>query len=327
MLKPTRRHFALGAAAALALPATAWSQAYPNKPVRMLVGFAPGGPTDILARIVAVSLGRSLGQSVVVDNRAGAGGAIAAQALAKADPDGYTLLFAGDGQLTLLPQLNPRAGYESLRDFAMVRTVASQSNVLMARRSSGIVSVDALIRQAKAKPGKLSFGSAGNSTPTHLAGVLFEEATQTELLHIPYRGASAAMTDFVGGRLDMIFVGMPVALQYAKDDRFAMLAVTGGQRAAALPQVPTFKEAGVGGLGNEIDVWWAVTAPVGTPPAILQRLDAATRAALDDPALRQSFEQQGVTLTNRDAATTARRVQEDHARWAALVKAGKISAE
>ena len=168
--------------------------AYPNKPVRMLVGFAPGGPTDILARIVAVSLGKSLGQSVVVDNRAGAGGAIAAQALAKADPDGYTLLFAGDGQLTLLPQLNPRAGYESLRDLAMVRTVASQSNVLMARRSSGIVSVDALIRQAKAKPGKLSFGSAGNSTPTHLAGVLFEEATQTELLHIPYRGASAAMT-------------------------------------------------------------------------------------------------------------------------------------
>lgn len=325
MLAFVRRQFLVALAAAV--PVLALAQAYPVKPLRMLVGFAPGGPTDILARIVATALSKTLGQSVVVDNRPGVGGALAAQALAKAEPDGYTVMFAGDGQLTLLPQLAGNAGYVSLRDIAAIRTVAGQANVLLVHKASGLADLPSLIRQAKAQPGKISFGSAGNGTPSHLVGALLESAAGLDLMHVPYRGAGPAMTDFLGGRLDMMFVGMPVAVQNAQNDRIAMMAVTGAQRSARLPSVPTFAELGIKGLGEETDVWWALAVPAATPGAVRSRLDAALRQAMEDPQLRQAFVVQGVDRLDRDAAATVRRIETDQARWAQLIKAGKIGIE
>ncbi len=322
-----RRRHILGAASLLAVPASSWSQDYPSRPLRLLVGFAPGGPTDILARIVANALGQALGQAVVVDNRAGAAGALAAQVTAKVDPDGYTLLFAGDGQLTLLPQLLPNAGYVTQRDLAVVRTVAGQSNVLLAQRSADITDMPSLLRAARARPGKISYGSAGNGTPSHLVGALFESATQVDLLHVPYRGAGPAMGDFIGGRLDLMFVGMPVASQHAQNPKFVPLAVTGRHRSPRLPQVPTFAELGIVGLGDETDVWWALVGPATLPANVRARLDAALRAAIEDPRLRQAFETQGVDLVDRDSAGTLARIKSDEMRWAGLLKAGKIRPE
>ena len=322
-----RRRDLLRAAALLGAPLPIRAQEYPSRPVRMLVGFPPGGPTDILARILAAAMSRSLGQGVVVDNRAGAAGAIASQALAKAERDGYTVMFAGDGQLTLLPQMSPAAGYSVQRDFALVRTVAGQSNVLIAHRRAGIEDMPSLLRAAQGRPGGLGYGSAGSGTPSHLVGALFENATRTELLHVPYRGVGPAMTDFLGGRLDMMFVGMPVAVQHAQNPKLVTLAVTGRRRSPRLPEVPTFAELGIEGLGDETDVWWAVAAPAGTPAAVLARLDAAVRDALGDPQLRQSFDAQGVELPDRDAAATVARIRTDEARWAALLKSGRIRPE
>lgn len=323
----TRRQLMTTAALMLAAPGWGWAQNYPARPIKMLVGFAPGGPTDILARIVASALGKTIGQSVIVDNRAGAGGALAAQQLAKADADGYTILFAGDGQMALLPQLIKNAGYETLRDIAPIHTVAGQANVLMANKSSGITDLASLVRKAKAEPGRISYGSAGNGTPTHLVGALFEAATGVELLHAPYRGAGPAMSDFLGGRLDLMFVGMPVAAQHAGNDKLAVLAVTGDQRAARFPSTPTFTELGVKGLGAETDVWWAVVAPKGTPEPVRAHIDQAVRAALTDPQLQQAFATQGVAVVDRDATATIQRTEQDHARWAKLIKAGKLKIE
>ncbi|MGB3070773.1 MAG: tripartite tricarboxylate transporter substrate binding protein [Ottowia sp.] len=329
MPESNRRHFLGSLAASLSFGShgLAFAQDYPAKPLRMLVGFAPGGPTDILARIVAAALAKTLGQSVVVDNRPGAAGALAAQVLAKSDANGYTVMFAGDGQLTLLPQLSANAGYVTQRDIAPVRTVAGQSNVLLVNKASGLTDLPTLIRQARSRPGKISFGSAGNGTPTHLVGALLENAAGIELLHVPYKGAGPAMTDFLGGRLDLMFVGMPVATQYVQNDKLALLAVTGAQRAVRLPSVPTFTELGIKGLGEETDVWWAVTVPAGTPAPVRARLDAALKTAMDDPQLRQAFTTQGVDRLDRDAAATLQRIDADHARWAQLIKAGKISNE
>lgn len=324
-----RRHFLTSLAAGLAVtgPGLVLAQDYPSKPVRMLVGFAPGGPTDILARIVGTALSKTLGQSVIVDNRPGVAGALAAQTLAKSEANGYTVMFMGDGQLTLMPQLTANAGYVTLRDIAVIRTMAGQSNVMLVNKASGITDLSSLIRKAKEKPGAISFGSAGNGTPSHLVGALLENAAGIEMLHVPYKGAGPAMTDFLGGRLDVMFVGMPVATQYAQNDRVSLLAVTGAHRVARLPTVPTFAELGIKGLGAETDVWWALGVPAGTPAPVRARLDAALKAAMEDPQLKQSFMTQGVDRLDADAAATVRRIQEDHARWAQLIKAGKITNE
>ncbi|MBU6256792.1 MAG: tripartite tricarboxylate transporter substrate binding protein [Burkholderiales bacterium] len=320
----TRRRFGLSAGALLGAPALGLAKGYPTRPIRMLVGFAPGGPTDILARIVANALGKALDQSIVVDNRSGAGGAVAAQALANSAHDGYTILFAGDGQLTLLPQMSSSIRYVTDRDLAVIRSMAGQSNVLMSNRSTGITDLPSLLRIAKAHPGKLTFGSAGMGTPSHLVGAMFEEAAQVSLLHVPYRGAGPAMVDFMAGQLDLMFAGMPVAVAQAKDQRFAILAVTGRARSPRLPQVPTFAELGVSGLGEETDVWWALTAPAGLPPQVLSRLDAAARAAIADPQLRRAFDEQGIEIVDRDATASLARIHADEARWSRLMKAGKI---
>ncbi|MBL8386393.1 MAG: tripartite tricarboxylate transporter substrate binding protein [Burkholderiales bacterium] len=308
-------------------PIAAPAQPYPAKPVRLVVGFPPGGPTDNLARVVGTALGKALGQSVIVDNRPGAGGLVSLQTLAKQEADGYTILFASDGQMGLLNHLYPKAGLDVRREFVPIRMVAAQSNVLMVNAGKGIGQIEALIGRARAAPGKLAFGSGGIGTPSHLVGLLFESATGTTLLHVPYKGAAMAMTDLIAGQVEMMFVGISVALQQAAREQLRAIAVTGARRAANLPQVPTFEELGVKGLADDVSFWWAVAVPAATPAPVRARLDAALRAAQGDPELRQAFQTQGLDATDLDAAATAARIERDHARWGEMVRAGRIKAE
>lgn len=301
------------------------ADAYLSKPVRLLVAFAPGGPTDILARVLAASMARHLGQAVVVDNKPGAGGALGTKEAARAAADGYTLLFAGDASLTVQPQLFKTAGYDALRDFAPVRMVASQRNVLMANRAQGFTDLKSFIARARAQPRAVSFGSAGNGSPSHLIGALFESESGINLLHIPYRGAGPAMTDLIGGQVHAMFVGMPVALQNAPRGGLAMLAVTGDKRDPALPQVPTFSELGIPGLGNDTAAWWAVMVPASTPPQLVQALDKALAAALADAGTRHNLEAQGVQVLNQDGKAVVQRLRADQAKWARLIKQKNIT--
>lgn len=326
---PARRTFLTAFLASLiTVPALAQPTAYPNRPVRMIVAFAPGGPTDVLARVVATGLGRALGQQVIVDNRAGSGGILGTRETARAAPDGYTLIFAGDASLTVQPQLGgAAAGYDALKDFTALRGVASQANVLVVNASKGITDIPSLVARAKAAAGTVSFGSAGTGSPSHLIGALFESQTGIDMLHVPYKGAAPAMNDLLGGQVDALFVGTPVALQMAGRKELRMLAITGDKRNRDLPNVPTFAEAGVRGLGSETSIWWAVMGPAGLPPAVASRLESALQATLADPEVQKGLATQGVETLNLDAKSTQQWVMRDQAKWGALIRAKKIAAE
>jgi tripartite-type tricarboxylate transporter receptor subunit TctC len=323
----TRRHLALSLACALIAPGPLFAQAFPAKPVRMIVAFAPGGPTDVLARIVATGMTKALGQQVIVENKAGGGGMLGTREVAKATPDGYTLLFAGDAALTVQPQLSKDAGYDAKKNFTPLRIVASQTNVLMASRAKGIPDVATLIAQAKARPGAVSFGSAGNGSPSHLIGALFETQAGIDLLHVPYKGAAPAMTDLIGGQVELMFVGMPVALQNATRKELVALAVTGDKRAPGLPNVPTFAEAGIPSLGADTAIWWGVVGPAGLPADVRTKLDAALQAALADPEVKKGLAAQGVDVPNLGAEQLVQWIDRDHAKWGKLIQAKKIVAE
>lgn len=325
---PFRRRFLhLALALLAAAPGAALAQGYPDRPVRMIVAFAPGGPTDVLARIVAEGLGKALGQQVVVENKAGAGGQIGTREAAKAKPDGYTILFAGDAALTVQPQISRNAGYDPIKNFTPLRLVASQANVLMANASKNLPDIKTLIERAKSTPGRLSFGSAGNGSPSHLIGTLFETATGIDLVHIPYKGAGPAMTDLIGGQTDVMFVGTPVALQMAPRKELVPLAVTGDHRLPGLPDTPTFAEAGVKGLGAETAIWWSVMGPAKLPQPVQAKLDQALKAALDDPAVRKGLGEQGVEVLNRDAKTVTQWIERDDAKWGQLIRDKKVTVE
>lgn len=303
------------------------AQSYPSRPVRMVVAFAAGGPTDVLARIVAAGMTKTLGQQVIVENRAGGGGMIGTKEVAKAQPDGYTILFAGDASLTVQPQLSSNAGYDARKDFTPLRLVASQANVLVVNASKGISDINTLVSRARAKTGSLSFGSAGNGSPSHLVGALFETQVGIDLVHVPYKGAAPAMTDLIGGQIDMLFVGTPVALQNATRKDVLMLAVTGDKRLPSLPHVSTFAEAGIRNLGGETAVWWSMMAPAGLPLAIGLKLDNALRTTLSDPEIQKNLATQGVDVLNLDAKAADQWIARDHAKWGALIRAKKVSTE
>lgn len=326
-MQTQRRFMALVLAGLFALPAVTTAQTYPARPVKLVVSFAAGGPTDVLARIVAQGLSKTLGQQVIVDNRAGGGGAIGTREVAKAQADGYTLLFAGDAALTVQPQLTPNVGYDARKDFTPLRLVAAQANVLVVNASKGLPDMKTLLAQAKGKRGALTFGSAGNGSPSHLIGALFENQAGIDLVHVPYKGAAPAMTDLIGGQIDMLFVGTPVALQNATRKELLMLAVTGSKRLPSLPNVPTFAELGIGQLGSETAVWWSVMAPAGLPQNIAVKLDEALKAALNDADVQKNLNTQGVDTLNLDAKTTEQWMARDQAKWAELIRAKKIASE
>jgi tripartite-type tricarboxylate transporter receptor subunit TctC len=265
-MKSHKRMFVIGAIAA-AIASTAAAQQYPTKPIRLIVASAPGGAPDILGRAVAQKLTESLGQQVVVDNRAGASGIIGAELTAHAAPDGYTLLLGATTILAILPTLNQKLPYDPARDLAPITLIATAANVVVVHPGVGAKNIAELVRAAKAKP--LNFASAGNGTPAHLAGEMLNMMAGVRMAHVPYKGAGPALTDLLAGQVQVLITSPIAALPHVHTGKLRLLASTGAQRNPTLPDVPTVAETVP---GYEITQWWGLNAPAATPRAIIDRL-------------------------------------------------------
>ena len=313
-------------AAATASPAFAQSpsSAWPSRPVRIVVPFAPGGTTDILARALAPELGKAFGQSFLVENKSGAGGNLGADQVAKSPPDGYTLLMGTVGTQSINPALYPRMPYDAAKDFAPISLVAGVPNVLVVNpqnaKANGITDVKSLIAYAKAHPGRLNVASSGNGTSIHLSAELFKTTTGTYMVHIPYKGSGPALLDLVGGGTDLMFDNLPSALPQIRGGKLTALAVTSGERSAALPDVPTVAEAG-GLKGFEASSWFGLLAPAGTPAEIVNRIQQETAKALASPALKERLLAQGAIPSGMAPADFGRFIAAEAKKWAAVVKA------
>ncbi|WP_431282268.1 tripartite tricarboxylate transporter substrate binding protein [Humitalea sp. 24SJ18S-53] len=293
--------------------------AFPERTIRIIVPFPPGGSNDIIARQLSDALRERLGQPVIVENRAGAGGNIGADAVAKSPADGYALLLTAPGPLSINEHLFRSMPFAPDRDFAPVALVASVPIVLMVAPALPVRSVAELVALAKREPGKIAFGSSGNGSTNHLAGELFKTMAGIDIVHVPYRGAAPAMTDLVGGQIQMLFDNMPAALPQVRDNRVRGLAVAGTSRAAALPELPTIAESGLAGFDAE--AWFGLVAPAGTPAPVLRRLEQAVAQALADPALRARFAQGGAEAGNRAGAAFGGFITTERAKWAQVVAA------
>jgi len=320
----TRRTL-LALVAAAAVPTGAWAQgAWPNKPVRIVVPFAPGGTTDILARTIAPELSKALGQSFVVENRAGAGGNIGAELVAKSPGDGYTLLMGTVGTHGINQSLYSKLPYDPHKDFAPVTLVAGVPNVMVmgAKRAQelGINSVADFIRVAKSRPGRLNMASSGNGTSIHLAGELFKSRTGIFMTHIPYRGSGPALTDLLAGNMDVMFDNLPSAMPHIQAGTLKAFAVTSAVRSQALPQVPTVAEAGPL-PGFEASSWFGLLAPAGTPAEVVNRLQQETAKALNAPAVKERLNAQGAIPSGNTPAEFAALIDAETRKWAEVVKA------
>lgn len=320
-----RRQLRTLAAAALALPGLGWTQAgWPSKPVRIVVPFAPGGTTDILARVLAPELSKALGQSFVVENRAGAGGNIGAEVVAKSPGDGYTLLMGTVGTHGINKALYDKLPYDPQKDFAPITLVAGVPNVMVmgTRRAQalGITSVADFVRYAKANPGRLNMASSGNGTSIHLAGELFKSRNGIFMTHIPYRGSGPALADLLAGSVDVMFDNLPSAMAHIQAGNLKAFAVTSAVRSAALPDVPTVAEAGKL-PGFEASSWFGLLAPAGTPPEIVNRLQQETTKALNLPAVKERLLAQGAIPGGNTPADFARLIDAETTKWATVVKA------
>lgn len=329
MTHPTSldRRRALGVIGALGLSNTlpAWAQgAWPGgKPVRIVVPFAPGGTTDILARVIAPELSKAFGQSFVVDNRAGAGGNIGAEIVAKAPADGHTLLMGTVGTHGINKALYAKLPYDPQKDFAPVTLVAGVPNVMVMNtqraKALGINTVADFVRYAKANPGRLNMASSGNGTSIHLAGELFKSRNGIFMTHIPYRGSGPAMTDMLAGAMDVMFDNLPSAMPHIQAGNLKAFAVTSAVRSAALPDVPTVAEAG-NLPGFEASSWFGLLAPAGTPPDIVSRLQQETAKALGSPAVKERLLAQGAIPGGNTPAEFASLIDAEITKWAAVVK-------
>lgn len=320
-----RRHLVLAAAAACAVPRAAFAQAgWPNKPVRIVVPFAPAGTTDILARALAPELTRTLGQPFVIENKGGAGGNLGAAEVAKAAPDGHTLLMGTVGTHAINASLYAKMPFDHVRDFAPIALVAGVPNVLVMNpakaEAAKIGSVADLIRYAKANPGKLNMASSGNGTSIHLAGELFKTMTGTFMVHFPYRGSGPALLDLLGGNMDLMFDNLPSSLAHIKAGKLKALAVTSAERSAALPELPTIAEAG-NLKGYEASSWFGLLAPAGTPADIVNRLAQETQKALAAPAMKERLQAQGAIPSGIGPAEFAKMIAAETKKWAEVVKA------
>jgi tripartite-type tricarboxylate transporter receptor subunit TctC len=309
--------------ASLVLPLTLGTAfaAYPDKPIKMLVGYAPGSSTDIVGRMVANELSIALKQSVIVENRGGAAGSLAADAAAKSIPDGYTVLFAQNG-LAINVAANPRLPFNGQKDLLPVVGVAATPHILIVNNNSKAKNVSELTAMLKADPGKLSFGSSGIGNSDHMAGELFLATTGTQAIHIPYKGGSPAATDLVGGQIDFYFAGMPVGLPLYKGDKVHALAVTGKNRFSGALEVATMQEAGV--KGYEMALWQGMFVPAGTPPAIINTLSATILKILDTPEMKERFIKAGVQIAPMNTQQFTDLYNSDIARWKVVIEKAKI---
>jgi tripartite-type tricarboxylate transporter receptor subunit TctC len=298
---------------------------YPTRPIRLIVPFPPGGGTDIVARAVSAKLTEAWNQQIIIDNRGGAGGVIGADTVAKSTPDGYTLLFGTPGALVINPLLNSKLPYNAVRDFAPVSLLALNPQLLAVHQSLPVNSVKELIAFAKAQPAKLNYASVGEGTPNHLAMELFKSMTGTNLVHVPYKGAAPAVTDLLGGHVQLMFNPMPPLLPHVKSGRLRALAVGGTQRSSALPEIPTVAEAGV--PGYEYVTWYSIVAPAKTPRAIIDRLNKQLAAVLAMPEVAQRLSSQGAEPRSSTPEELAKFMQEDTKRLGAVIRFAGIRSE
>jgi tripartite-type tricarboxylate transporter receptor subunit TctC len=295
---------------------------YPERPVRLLIAQAPGGNADIIARALAEGLAERLGQNVVADNRPGASGIIATEMTVRAAPDGYTLLLV-PSSFGVNPAVMRKLPYDQLRDLAPITHVASAPNVLVVGPALPIKSVAELVKAAKANPGKLTYGSSGNLGSPHLAGELFELMTGTDMVHVPYKGAAAAMIDLIGGRISLSFASLPSAIAHVRAGKLHAIAVTSDRRFPLLPELPTLSESGLPGF--ETSAWQGLVAPAKTPPAIIKRLNSEAIAVIHQPAMRERMVQNGaipIGSTPEELWDFARKQIE---KWGKVVKAAGIT--
>ena len=301
----------------------AQAQSYPSRAVRMLVGFPPGGGTDIMARVLAPRLSETLGQSFVVENRPGATTNIASDLVAKSAPDGYTLLFTTSA-LAINMSLYKNLTFDALRDFAPVSVFAESPNLLVAHQSAG-ANVKELLAQARAKPGTMNYSSAGAGTTQHLAGELFKARTKADIAHIPYKGTAASLTAVIAGEVHFSFANVPAILGHVKSGRLRALAVAAPKRSELMPDVPTMQEAGVDGV--EVPVWYALLAPAATPREIVKVLNDATVRAARAPDLKQRLAEQGADAVGNSPEEFSRLLRDEVAKWAEVVRISGAKAE
>ena len=308
----------LEAALATILCGHAAAQAYPVKPIRIIVPYAPGGGVDIVARAVAQELAKRITQSVIVENRTGAGGNIGSEVVARSTPDGYTLLMASPAN-TINPSLYTKMPYDPMRDLAPIALIASVPTVLLANRSLPVQNVKGLVALAKAQPGALTYGSGGSGTTEHLAGEMFKTLARIDLLHVPYKGGAQVLTDLLGGQIALMFVNQLFALPHVKADKVKALGVASGERSAALPQVPTFAEAGY--TDFKVSVWWGVMGPAAMNKDVVTYLNREIVAALTTPEMKDRLQTMSAQPIGGTPEQFAAFFADETTRWARVVKA------
>lgn len=322
----TRRHFNLNALAAavvlgsglLANVPAAAQAAYPNKTITIIVPFSAGGTTDILARIVGQALTTELGQTVIVDNRAGAGGNIGGQVAARAPADGYTLFMGTVGTHAINASLYRKMPFDPIKDFSPLTRVANVPNLLVANPAQPFKNVKELIAYGKAHPGQLNFGSSGNGTSIHLSGELFKTMANVDMQHVPYKGSAPAMTDLLGNQIAIMFDNMPSAIQHVRSGKLRALAVTTAKRSPELPDVPTIAEAGL--PGYEATSWFGLFAPAATPPAVVSKLNTAIVKVLANPEIKKKINEQGAEVYSETPEQFAVFIQKESVKWSKVVR-------
>ena len=327
-LRPTRRLFSLALLAA-SLPLAALAQtgasAYPNKPIRMVVPFTPGGSTDIMGRTIGQQLTKDWGQAVVIDNVPGAGGSIGADKVAKAPADGYTLLMGHIGTLAVTPSLYPKLPYDPVKAFAAVAWVARVPNVLVVHPSLPVKTVQELVAYAKANPGKINYGSGGNGSAAHIATEYLKLQSGTQMQHVPYKGTAPAVNDLVAGQIQLMFTGVPAVMAQVKAGQLRALAVSSPHRVKAVPDLPTVAESGFPGF--EADQWYGVVAPAGTPPEIIAKLNQQINKSLSSVEIASRLESEGAEATPNPPQAFADLIASEIKRWRVVIEKGGVKVE
>jgi len=306
-----------------AMPLTSVAQEFPNKPIKIVVGFPPGGGSDLMARSVGDRLSTAFNQPVIVENKPGAGSSIAASYVAQSKPDGYTILFAQAANLGIAPALRSNLNYDPLKSFAPITRLVSAPLVIVGPATLQAKTLKELIAMAAAKPGALSYGSPGSGTAGHLSGEMFGSEAKINIVHVPYKGQAAAITDMIGGRIEMYFSTLAVVKPHVEGGKIRAFAVTSKDRSPAFPDVPTVAEAGVPGF--EIENWYGLVAPAGTPPAIVKRLNAEVLKILKDPKVVEDLSKEGGNIRPDTPEQFAKFLEVDVPRWKKIVTDANLS--
>jgi tripartite-type tricarboxylate transporter receptor subunit TctC len=314
--------FALGVAG---VSGDARAQTFPNRTITLVIPFTPGGSTSIVGRVIADRMSQLLGESIVVDNRPGAGGTVGTKLVAKSEPDGYTLLLGYTGTLAIGPSLYKNVGYDPRTDFAPIGLIGHAPNTLVVHPSFPAKTVAELIAYAKAHPGQVNFGSAGVGTVSHICGEYFAQAAGITLVHIPYKGTAPALTDVLGGHIPMAFAPIPAAHANVSGGLLRALAVTSASRSTLLPDVPTISEAGLPGF--DISLYYGLVAPAGTPRAVIDKLNKGLQAALASEEVKKQLAQDGTEITPGTSEDYAAFIDKDEKKWSQLLKVSRIEQE